>query len=81
MHWRITLLFFSWLDRNICSCNALNNLFKKVNLSVFDMITELNELKILTKHLLCKCKCQFDGSKYNSNQKWNNKKCWCECKN
>ena len=26
-------------------------------------------------------KCKFDGRKCNSNQKWNNYKCWCECKN
>ena len=29
----------------------------------------------------CACKCKFDGTKYNSNQKWNNNKCWCECEN
>ena len=25
--------------------------------------------------------CNFGGRKCNSNQKWNNDKCWCECKN
>ena len=44
------------------------------------MITGINELKALTKHISCKCKCKFDGRKYNLNQKWNNYKCWCECK-
>ena len=39
------------------------------------MITGINELKILTKHISSKCKCKFDGRKCNSNQKWNNNKC------
>ena len=45
------------------------------------MIIEINELKISTKHLSCKCKCKFDGRKCNSNQKWNNDKCHCKCEN
>ena len=44
-----------------------------LNLSVF-MITGINELKTLTKHISCKCKCKFDGRKCNSNQKSNNNK-------
>ena len=36
--------------------------------------------KILTKDTLCECKCTFDGRKCNSDQKWNNDKCRCECK-
>ena len=37
-------------------------------------------MKTLTKHLSCECKCRFDGKNGNSNQWWNNSKCWCECK-
>ena len=44
------------------------------------MTTGINESKTLTKHTSCKCKCNFDGSKCNSHQYWNNNKCWCECK-
>ena len=44
-----------------------------LNLSVF-MITGINELKTLTKHISCKCKCKFDGRKYNSNQRSTNNK-------
>ena len=29
---------------------------------------------------MCECKCKFDGRKCDSNQKWNNDKCQCECK-
>ena len=74
------------LDRCVGSCNALNNLFNKVcvsnktedlNPSMFNKITGIvvNELKKLTKHILCKCECKFDGRKCNPNQWWNNNKC------
>ena len=72
------------LDRCVGSCNTLNDLSNKVcvpnktedlNLSVFNMITGINESKTLTKHISCECKCKFDGRKYNSDQWWNNDKC------
>ena len=72
------------LDKCVGSCNTLNDLSNKVcvpnktkdsNIHVFNMITGINESKILTKHLSCKFKCKFDGRKCNSNQKWNNDKC------
>ena len=44
------------------------------------MIKGINVSKTLTKHILCKGKCQFDGKKYNSDQWWDNDKCRCECK-
>ena len=37
-------------------------------------------MKSLTKHISCECKRRFDGRKCNSDQWWNNDKCWCECK-
>ena len=43
------------------------------------MITGINESKTLTKHMLCECKCKFDGTKCKSSQWWNNDKDWCEC--
>ena len=60
------------LDRCVSSCNTLNDLSNKVyvpnkreylNLSMFNMITGMNESKKLTKHKSCKCKCKFDGRK------------------
>ena len=54
------------LDRCVGSCNTLNDLSNKasipnktedLNLSVFNMITGINESKTLTKHISCKCKC------------------------
>ena len=47
---------------------------------MFSIVTGLNESKTFAKDTPCKCKGKFDGRKYNSNQKWNNDKCWCECK-
>ena len=53
------------LGRCVGSYNALNDVFNKVcipnktedlNLSVFNMITEINKSKTLTKHIPCKCK-------------------------
>ena len=47
---------------------------------MLNVITGINESKTLTKHVSCECKCKFDAEKCNSNQKWNNDKCCCECK-
>ena len=30
---------------------------------------------------MCDCKCKFNSTACNSNQKWNNETCQCECKN
>ena len=49
-----------------------------LNVSVFNMITVINESKRLTKHISCECKCKFDGRKCKSDQWWNSNKCWCE---
>ena len=45
------------------------------------MIAGLNESRTLTKHISCKCKCKFNSRICNLNQKLNNDKCRCECKN
>ena len=39
------------------------------------MITGIIDLKTLTKHISCKCRCKFDGTKCKSNQRRNNTKC------
>ena len=46
----------------------------------FSILTRTNEPKTLTKHISYECKSKFDGRNCNSNQKWNNHKCWCGCK-
>ena len=71
------------LHRSVGSCNTLTDLSNEVcvpkktedlNLSVFNMITGINESK--TNHISCEWKWKFDGRKCNSNQWWNNYKCW-----
>ena len=65
------------LYRCVGNCNTLNDLYNKVcvpnktehlNLSMFNMITGINESKTLSKHLSCEWKCRFDGRKCNSDQ-------------
>ena len=77
------------LDRCVGSCNTLNDLSNKVcvpsktedlNLRLIKMVTRINELKTLAKNISWKCKCKYDGRKYNWIQYWNNNKCGCECK-
>ena len=63
-----------WID--VC----VSNKTKDLNLSVFNMITGVNESKKLTKYISCKCKCKFDENKCNSGQWWNKDKCRCEGK-
>ena len=78
------------LDKCVWSCNTLNEIFNRVcvpnkaediNLSVFNMISRINEWKALSKHASRKFECKFDGRKWNWNQKWNNGKCQCKFKN
>ena len=51
------------------------NQAEDLNLRVFNIITGINESKILTKHVSCKCKCKFHGRQCNSNKKLYNNKC------
>ena len=79
--------FLISLDKCNGSCN---NLFPKIcvqkktkdiNVKVFNMTTNKDEAKTITKHILCDCKCKLISATCNSNQKWNNEICQCECKN
>ena len=45
-----------------------------------NMITGINESKLLTKQISCKCKCKFYRTKCISSRKSNSNKCRCECK-
>ena len=60
------------LDRCVGSCKTLDDLSNRVcipnkmedlNVRVFNTITGINESKLLTKQILCKCECKFDGRK------------------
>ena len=39
------------------------------------IFTGIKQSKTLTKHLSCEYKCKLDGTKFNSNQWWNNNNC------
>ena len=64
----------TYLIKNVVQIN------EDSNLSVINMLTGIDESKVLTKHISCKCKCKFDGRKCNSDQWWSNDKFLCECK-
>ena len=81
--------FLVILYKYVGSCNTLNDLSNKIcipnktedlNLSVFNMITGINESKTLTKYMSCEFKCKLDWRNCNSDQWWNNCKYQCECK-
>ena len=61
----VVILLMAYLIK--CVPSKIENL----NLSVFNMITGINESKALAKHMSCECKCKFDGKKCNSDQWWN----------
>ena len=63
------------------SINTCSKRDKKHNVKVFNMITNKNEAKKMTKRISCDCKCKFNSKTCNSNQKWNRKTCQCECRN
>ena len=44
------------------------------------MIRNKNEAKTTGKHISYDCKCKFNSTTCNSNQKWNNETCQCEWK-
>ena len=65
------------LNRCVGSYNTLNDLSNKVcvpkktedlYLSMFNMITGINESNVLTKDISCERKCRFDGKKCKSDQ-------------
>ena len=64
------------LSPKICFPKETKDIYAKT----FNMITNKNEAKAMTEHISCDCKCKFNSTKCNSNQKQNNKTYQCECK-
>ena len=64
------------LSTKICVSSQI----KDVKVKIFNMIIGIYEAKKLIKHISCHCKYKFSSTTCNSNQKWNNDKCQCECK-
>ena len=69
------------------SCNVLSRKIcvpketKYIHFKAFHMITNKNEAKAMAEHISCGFKFKFNSAGCNSNQKWNDKTCQCECKN
>ena len=71
------------------SCNNINDPYAKIcvpdavkdlNVKVFNLMSRTNETRQIKWHETGKCKLRLDVSVYNNKQRWNNDKCWCECK-
>ena len=78
--------FMVSLNKCAGSCNTLSSKIcvpkkRDINVKAFNMIANKNESKAMTERISCDCKCEFNSTTFNSNQKWNNKTCPCECKN
>ena len=71
------------------SCNNINDPYAKIcvpdvlkhlNIKVFNLMPITNETRHIKWHETCKCKCRLDASVCNNEQRWNDDKCPCECK-
>ena len=51
-----------------------------MNVNVSNLMSGINEIRILVQHDSCECKCGLNESVCNWKQKWNRDKCQCECK-
>ena len=66
--------------KDLCSRVCVPSEKKYLNFHVLSMIAGISISRTVMKHMSWKCECNFDRKKCNSNQKWNNNKCWCEWK-
>ena len=53
---------------------------KKTYFKASNLIANKDEANAMAELISCDCKCKFNSTKCNSNQKWNYKTCQCECK-
>ena len=56
------------------------DVIKKLNVKVFNLMSETNKKRHIEWLETCKCKCRWGGSVCNNKQLWNDDKCRCECK-
>ena len=86
LHFILTLLI-----QSKCSscCNNINSpyaklcvrdVFKNINLGVFNLMSRSNETIYIKFHKTCKCKCRLNASVCNNKQRLNENKCRCERK-
>ena len=53
---KVVTLFMTYLIKYVFQKKTDNGI-----LNVFNIITDINQSKILTKHISCESKCKFDG--------------------
>ena len=61
-----------------CEGSCITNKMEDMNLKTLYMIKEIIESKKLLKHIPWERRCEFEGRKGSSRQKWNYDKCRCE---
>ena len=70
------------------SCNTLDdpmakmcvlNIFKRVNMKVYNFLMRLNDTRNVLWHESCKCVCRLNSSACNSKQIWNSDTSKCNC--
>ena len=71
------------------SCNYINDPYAKLfvpgvikytNVKVFNLMSRINETRVIIWHETCKCICRVTASVCNNKQRWNEDKCRCEYK-
>ena len=65
------------LSSKICVPKETNN----INVKAFNMITNNHQVNTMAEYISWDCKCKFNNTICNSNQKWNYKTCQCEFNN
>ena len=56
------------------------DVFKSINVKVFNLMSRINETRHIIWHESCKCICTLNASGCNNRQSSNEGKCRCECK-
>ena len=73
------------LNKCTGSCKVLSSKIcvpketKDIYVKAFNMITNKDEAKAMIGPISSDCKCKFNSTTCNSNQKWNNKIYQCQC--
>ena len=71
------------------SCSNINDacakvwvadVVKNLNVKVFNLMSRTDETRHIKWHETCKYECRLNVGVCNNKQRWNDDKCWCECK-
>ena len=66
-------------ENNSCFKVCLPDSIKNISVKSVDLISKELVFKNISFHKTCKCGCLLDKKVCNNLQKWNGKKCKCEC--